>query len=188
MCTSIGLLGGLGAALPIVSLFPNEAAYCFPPVGDLTPIARVGCIAIVLIVICCGYIGVGATRRLKMVIVIAAIFAIVAAVTYMSLALQYILKIETPNSFVLVSIGSQKTDFAKKTFTGDDSPWDMVKSRGLGDDQVMKLWTPKSVYTNRFMLLLSYIVTIVCWALMFALVTAMELNSRIKGSEAHGAQ
>jgi hypothetical protein len=183
MCTSVGLLGGLGAALPIVSFFPNEAAYCFPPVGDLTPVARVGCIAIVLIIICCGYIGVGAIRGLKVCIIVSAILAITAAVIYISFALQYVLKIQTPNSFVLVSIGSKETDFARRTFTNGESAWDMVKMRGLSDDQIKKIWTPDSVRDNQLKLLFSYVIAAACWTLVFALVTALEINSGAKSQK-----
>jgi hypothetical protein len=175
--TSLGALALLGAALPIVSTAPgNLPAFLFPPLGDLTPVARIVCVIAVLIVICCGYIGVG-VMRLKQWIALATLLALITLFAYFYFSLQYVLKISTPQSVFLVSIGSEETAFAKKTFINGESPWEMVKSRGLDDEQIMKIWTPQSVYANRLKLFLTYLLTAIFWALIFSLVTALEINS-----------
>src|ERR1039458_1387530 len=75
--SSVGALSGLAAVLPLASFFPADwAAYLFPPLGDLTPISRIFCVVAVLIVICCGYIGVG-MAGLKKLIVLATILALI---------------------------------------------------------------------------------------------------------------
>src|ERR1017187_6846881 len=81
--TSFGALAGLGAALPLASLLPSDwAAFLFPPLGDLTPALKLGCVVTVLIVICCGYIGVGATALKKWVMVLPGTGLVVAVCGY----------------------------------------------------------------------------------------------------------
>jgi hypothetical protein len=174
--SSFGALAVLGAALPLASFLPGDwSAFLFPPLGDLTPAARIASIAVVLIFICFGYIGIGSTG-LKKWIAVATTLALMTACAYIYYSLQYILKISVPGGFYLVSIGSEKTDFANKTFVKGESAWEMVESRGLDDEQIMKIWTPQSVRSNRLKLFLTYLATALCWALIFSLATALEIN------------
>jgi hypothetical protein len=178
---SFGALSSLGAVLPIASFWPADwAAYLFPPLGDLTPIARVLCVIAVLVVIGGGYVGVG-LAGLKKWIVLGAILTLIGASAHIYYSLQYVLKINTPDSFYLVSVGSDRTDFANHTFAKDESPWNMVKQRGLSDEDITKIWTRESVRNNRLKLFFSYLMTAVFWASVFALATALEINSGVKG-------
>jgi hypothetical protein len=179
--TSFGALSGLGAALPLASLWPSDwTAFLFPPLGDLTPIAKLCCAVAAVVVICCGYIGVGAAGLRKSMIVIPAVALLGAICGYIYYSEQYVLKISTPDSFCLVSIGSDRTDFANRTFGKDESPWSMVKQRGLSDEDIMKIWTRESVWNNRLKLFFTYLGIAVFWALVFSLLTAVEINSGVR--------
>jgi len=178
--TSFGALGVLGAALPLGSLLPTDwSAFLFPPLGDLTPIARVVCVVCVLLIICCGYVAVG-ERALKIWILVSALLALASASGYVYYCLQNVLKISAPSTFFLVSIGSEKTEFAKRTFTKGESAWEMVQNRGLNDDEITKIWTSQSVIDNRLKLFFSYAALTLFWAIIFALTTALEINSGAK--------
>jgi hypothetical protein len=175
--TSVGGMALLGAALPLASIFPADwAAFLFPPLGDLTGTARVVCVVAVLIVICFGYVGIG-VKTLKPWIVVATLVALLSACAYLYCSFAYVLKINTTNSFILVSIGSEKTDFANKAFTNGESVWEMVRLRGLDDEQITKIWTAQSVQQNRLKLCFTYFGAILCWAVIFSLATALEISS-----------
>jgi hypothetical protein len=181
MGTSFGALAGLGAALPLVSLWPSEwAVFLFPPLGDLTPIAKLSCVVAALVVICCGYAGVGAEGLKKSMLAIPGVMLLGALCGCVYYSEQYVLKINTPDSFYLVSIGSDRTEFSNRTFTKDESPWNMVKQRGLSDEDITKIWTRESVWSNRLKLFLTYLGVVVFWALVFSLLTALEINSGVK--------
>lgn len=183
ICTSFGALAALGAILPLASLAGDWAAFLFPPLGDLTPIARIGCVVAVLVVICCGYVGVGG-KGLKKWILMWCVLALASAFGYVYYSLQYVLRIPSGSAFFLVSIGSEKTDFAVRTFAKGESQWEMVESRGLSDEQITKLWTSQSVLRNRLELFFTYTTCAICWAAIFALTTALEINSGAKAAEA----
>jgi hypothetical protein len=76
--------------------------------------------------------------------------------------------------------GSDRTDFADRTFAKDESAWNMVKQRGLSDEDITRVWTQESVRKNRLKLFFSYLITAVFWGLVFALSTALEINSGAK--------
>jgi hypothetical protein len=181
--TSVGVLATLSAAAPLASIIPTDlTTYLFPPLGDLTPMARFICVALVLMVIGCGWIAVGTSKWLKPLIGFATLVFCLALMLYAFFYSEHVIKISTPDTSILVSVGTEKTPFATKTFTKGETDWEMVRHRGFGDEEIESIWTKASVRYARSQLFITYIVALACWAVLFSLVTAIEINSGVKSS------
>jgi hypothetical protein len=78
---------------------------------------------------------------------------------------RFVRRVEIPsrNESVLVSIGTQRTEFATKNFPGN-TDLEMLKQRGLGEEEVEKLWTLNSISLARLLLWAPY-----CGLFLFSL-------------------
>jgi hypothetical protein len=56
---------------------------------------------------------------------------------------------------VQVSVGYERSDFAKANFAGD-TDWELLRERGTGEEDIWRLWTTKSLLISRLSLYISY--------------------------------
>ena len=57
---------------------------------------------------------------------------------------------------VAVSVGYERTDFANTEFPGS-SDWEILRARGPIEEEIWRIWTPKSIILARLVLFLSYL-------------------------------
>jgi hypothetical protein len=81
------------------------------------------------------------------------VFFLLYVVTFM----RFVRTIEIPSkgTVVQVSVGIQRTEFAKANFNSD-SDWEILRDRGTDEEQVWKLWTARSLVLCRFALYTTY--------------------------------
>jgi hypothetical protein len=171
---SSAALLGVGIVPALISLRPEWSVYSFPVLGNIDGIARAGAVALTLLVICSGYLVVGSIH-IRRHIIIASVITFLSLVFYVDATALYVRKIEIPSraSSILVSVGSERSEFAKKTF-GDESDWDMLRGTGLEEEDIQKLWTLKSIVHARLILYLSYLGMILGWTYCFSGYMALD--------------
>jgi len=181
------VLGVLAAAPPllvgvIVPLFSQDTpVFGFPPIGDVTPFARVGLLCLSLLATLLVYFWSGG----KWPLVAAFLLSFVSLSAYIALYSQFVLRINVPSqdAVIRVSVGHQRTEFAQSNF-GRDSDEDMLRARGTSDEEIKKLWTSGSLYRARLALFVTYC----CF--IFGLVAAFSLgvlfDQRTKASVTRG--
>jgi hypothetical protein len=180
--TVSGVLAGVTALSPLATLWlPGNASRCaFPPLGEAEAIARV-----VIVSLACGvtlimfvWTGPRITRR----IVIAFILAAVAGCLSILLYLGFVRRIEIPtaNTAVCVSIEYRRTDFSKVTF-GTISDEDLLRQRGVTDEEIRRLWTKGSVQFVRLGLFLAYCGFVLSLVAAFSLTVRYQLTEGIRG-------
>jgi hypothetical protein len=186
ICTSIGALTGVLALLPFLSLIQSDGtAYLFPPLGDLTSFFRTIYVMMILLVVAACYIFTRSNiGRLRSSIKWCAALAAIATLAYALSVLLYVVKIPMPVGPILVSIGSVRTDFANKTFTSGEDDWTVVRQRGLADEDVMKVWTKRSVLWNRAQLFVSYLLLSINWAAALSMISILDGRSGTKEPQA----
>ena len=146
-------MAAIVTALPIITkVLPTDVAqHLFPPLGELEPLARLGAVAFALLSMYVAFfLGSGkATAR----VVSAAVVALLSFLTFLGLSSRLVRTVPVPsqNTSISVSVGFRRSDFAKSNFP-NSSDWDMLRDRGLSDEQIDKLWTPNSVMIGRLAL------------------------------------
>ncbi len=162
-----GAITILVGAIPFLGfLLPDRLdQYSFPPLGDATALCRsAALIAIVTVTIfvffCKDAAFVGSkTGRIKAlsalaVILVIGIFAVLASYSAFVRSVNI-----ADKGDVVVSIGYERTPFAKATFADSDD-YEMLRDRGPTEEGVAKLWVRSSVLTARCALLAAYLVVL----------------------------
>jgi len=175
------LLGVLAAAPPIIVavivpfLSDSAPAYGFPPMGDVADFARLGLVCLAFLVTFLVYFWQGG----KGALVAAAIVSFMCLCVYVALYPKFVLRIDIPSqqTAVHVSVGYERTAFAKATF-GSDSDEDMLRARGTDDEEIKKLWTYQSLTVARLALFVSY-----C-GFILGLVAVFSIGIALTGSKA----
>ncbi len=119
---AVQLLGSLAVLPPVIALCPFQwTQYVFPPLGDFTVTAKVGLILFILAAIFCAYLLIG-FRWLRAVVLTSAGFSLCCFLLYLSLTSRFIRKVDDParDTFSMVSIGFERTDFANQHFAGNN--------------------------------------------------------------------
>ncbi len=176
---SSGLLAGLSILPALLSeLKPNWSAYIFPPLGSLEPAARIGTVLFGLLAIACGYLLIG-TSRIRTIIYSSSLVALCCLLAYLSATAMYVRKIDIASQAlpVFVTIGSQRSDLARKVFP-NETDWQMLRDRGLSDEEIYRLWTPRSVLLGRLAVYVSYLGIVLGWAFTFSSLLAFELSRK----------
>jgi hypothetical protein len=170
-----GAMAGVFGTIPLWSKLVSTvskgyAAYIFPPVGILEDPAR---IAIVLLALAANFVAYfaqsasleGDRKRIITASAIAALFVFV----YLGLFFRFARTVDIPtrNTSVLVSVGYQRTDFAKTNFDGK-SDWDLLRERGTDEEEIWNLWTTKSLLISRLSLCFAYAIVILSFVMAFS--------------------
>jgi hypothetical protein len=168
------------AALPFASKIvgADAAAYIFPPLGGMDGVARVGLVALCLGVSMGVYFLVAAQspKTPSRVIWMALFFAALFLIAYLSAYQRFVRRIDVPSlgTFEYVSVGYQRTAFADQTF-GSASDWEMLKARGTSEEEIERLWTPKSLTIARLALFFSCALTTLTLLFLFSFGLAHDI-------------
>ena len=163
------IFGGIGAfisSLPLISgLVPADySRYLFPPLGTIEPFGKVGILVLIVLITIIAYYSQDSTavtnreRRCKLLLGILAV-AVISFFAFIALNQRFVRSVPVPsinqNTEFVVSVGYKRTEFAQRVF-GQQSDWDILRERGVTEEEIFRLWTPTSVITARFALLFSY--------------------------------
>jgi hypothetical protein len=177
-----GILAGLVAAFPYISkLLPSDAsAYAFPPLGDGEAIARIAAV-LFAVAVTFGVFFWASRLSVNIARVIAISFAISALsfCLYFGLHIGFVRRLDVPSqkTTVYVSVGYERTEFAKANFKSATDE-DLIRGRGMDDEQIRLLWTTKSLIIARLSLYVSYCVCILGLVLAFSTGVAHDVLSR----------
>ena len=149
----LGAISGFVTAIPGLSyLLPSDyAGYIFPPVGPFEPMARA---LTVLAAIFATFIALYLPRkRLGIAMTICGLLFVTAGLLYFWSFSRYVRIIQIPSlkQSIMVSIGSQRTQFAIEAFP-DQTDWEILKERGFEEEEIEKLWTTNSILLARVLL------------------------------------
>jgi len=157
----VGVLPFLSAIIP-----SNYSKYLFPPLGTVESFARIGAFALVIVTTIVVYqlrecFPLDRTARRQKLFVILLLTAILSFIVFIGLNIRFVRAIPAPSisptAEFIVTVGWNRTDFALKTF-GEKSDEEMLRARGLTEEEIFRLWTEWSVITARLLLLATYIV------------------------------
>jgi hypothetical protein len=168
------------SVIPVLSsLLPTDYAdYIFPPLGPFEPIAR---ILTALAGIFASYVAYFLPRkRPAFSVSLCAILFIASAILYGCSFSRYVRKVQIPsmNESVMVSIGGQRTEFAARNFP-NQTDWEILRQRGLGEEEIERIWTEESILLARFLLWAS-----LCGLIVFPVVAlGVGIASQTQGKE-----
>jgi hypothetical protein len=158
-----GVAAALGTIAPFLpKLIPGASwtEYLLAPLGDIDNGARilfaVLCLAMTYLVYFF-FQSQSAARRKRTFLVLLLIIPVLCLCAYIVFCLMFVRKIEIPTlqRSVYVSVGYQRTEFARKTFDSMTDE-DMLRQRGFNDEQIRTLWTGFSLLVARLMLFVSW--------------------------------
>jgi hypothetical protein len=117
----------------------------------------------------CFYIVNAPAHIMRRFLFIASI-SLLALICYLFCFRHFVRRIDVPasDSSIFVSVGYERTAFANQTFSSD-SDWEMLRARGASEEEVAKLWTPRSLDVARFCLFASYCAFIIPLLSIFSL-------------------
>ena len=155
-----GALAAAAAASPLLSFIPHSgsASYIFPPLGVADAPARVGTVILALATTYFVFFSRGLWRRKDFwVITSAAALAILSFILYLTLYMRFVRTIDIPSegTSISVTVGYERTDFAKFTFDSD-TDWDILRQRGTDEEEIWRLWTTRSILLARLGLYISH--------------------------------
>lgn len=155
-----GFLAGIASLLPFLSkLLPeNISSYVFPPLGNVDAPARIGTFALALGTTYLAFFWRALLPRNNAKRVVVAIaLAFVFQCFYLLAYLRFVRTIDIPTrgTAVSVSVGYERTEFARRTF-GGVSDWELLRQRGTNEEEIWGLWESRSLLLARGSLLLAY--------------------------------
>src|SRR5947208_315318 len=150
-----GIATAIGVILPVIpKIKPGTwTEYLLAPLGSVDIIARVLlavlCIAMTYLVYFF-FQGQSQAARKRMLLLTLFIIPFLSACLYIVFCMWFVRNINIPTleRSAYVSVGFQRTDFANQTF-GSISDEEMLRSRGLDDEEIRKLWTAFSIAMAR---------------------------------------
>jgi hypothetical protein len=177
------LVGALAALPPLSSALPESVGdRVFPPLGDIQPAARAVAAAVALASTFVVFLSRKSLRNLSGLQSCATLLAaIVFFSLYLAVYIRSVKHYTGANSEVTVSIGFERTEFAKKNY-GDNNDIEMLKAYGPREEEIQKLWTYKSLIEARVSLWLFYTLTITAFVWLFSVGTlqhSMEEANRV---------
>jgi hypothetical protein len=157
--TLSGWLAALVSLSPLVSsLFRGFKGYFFPPLGNTESVARFG---IILFSLAVTYLALfwrnWRPRDNAKRVTIAILLALACFCLYFIAYQLFVRRIDIPSSgtSVSVSVGYQRTEFAKETF-GSATDWEILKQRGIEEEEIERLWTASSIAIARLALFVPF--------------------------------
>jgi hypothetical protein len=153
----IGALQSIVIGVPIgAAVFRINNAFLAPPLGkENSFIAPAVCIGAVMATLLLWL--VRNASKAKIISVASLVCFLGSILLYFHLLGLYVrpVYVYSQNRVINVSVGGERTQFANEFFSGK-SDVEMLQARGIGEDEILKLWTPSSVESNRFQLLIVY--------------------------------
>ena len=151
----LGLFATLLALFPLANLFPLGNEIFLPPLGSSTALASAISAAFALL----SSFAVYALRPVRTArgVIGCAIVSFACAVAYFAATDLYVREVAIPseNASVRVSIGATRTTFADTFFPGQTDE-QILRGRGLDDEQINRIWTRGSVLRARLILWLTF--------------------------------
>jgi hypothetical protein len=182
-----GLIASIPLVVPVVRLCVSDsnsfAGYLFPPLGDMQSLWLIFTVALLLIIT---YVVFDYCQRVRKVPrkAFLALGIVLGPVILIPLYSSFVRRVEIPsvNEEVFVSIGYQQTDFAVQTYPkGKWTDWEMLRDRGPWEEQIQKLWTPRSISIVRVLLWVFYSMPLACLiSIMSLAVYQQELEKNLK--------
>ena len=156
----------------------------FPPLGNETAISQVFVVVFGLAVTYIIFLARSSSvstihQRIKLYLLL----GIACFCIYLGAHMRFVRNIAVPstNQTINVSVGYERTKFATETF-GPASDWEMLRFRGTDDEEIMKLWTTKSVYIARLVLLGSYLGSLLSLIAFASLGVLLNLRNQVEAS------
>lgn len=159
-----GLMSAAIGGLPILSKLLPEGwgGYVFPPLGDQGPIFRGAALilcALVTLIVYFAYPRYARYDKRERVrtLLLTAIVSVLGVMAFFILSQRFVRHIAVPtrNVELVVSVGYERTDFAQKTF-GPATDWELLRYRGINEEEIQRLWTSRSIILVRLGLFVSY--------------------------------
>lgn len=173
-----GAVTGAIGVLPLISgLFPEKwASYLFPPLGNiwrLVAATLAGLVTLALFYAKDLDAAVSKKGRLQLLIR-PLLLAVIGAVAFLIVDNRFVRTVEIPSldKNVSVIVGFERTSFASSNFP-QASDWELLRQRGLSDEQIHELWTGTSILVARLLLFASYALFLLpaistgCFAVLF---------------------
>lgn len=137
-------------------LFPQKPVYCAPPLGELSGLVSVSFLVVAIFGFFPWFI-----RTRTSSFILAALATLICAASLFAYAINVsatVVRLEgfNPHGTTLVSIGTQRSEFADSNFKGK-SNIEMLKEFGHREEDIQQLWTPSSITSARMKLLFSYV-------------------------------
>lgn len=177
-----GIAAIITSILPLGSLVPVHGAnYLFPPLGDVEATARCSIVLFAFFATFLAYFAKDAELwKIRKFMFVVLPFAVISLCGYIGFHMLFVRRVPIPTRSIAVqvSVGYERTEFAQSNFpTATD--WEILRERGFEEEQIIKLWTIRSLYFARLALFLSY-----CGALLplvggFCLGVVYNLKQRL---------
>lgn len=167
---SLPVLPTLSQILPVFGLQWAAPSPLFPPLGDLQPLTALATIAVAAAATYIVFEKFRASQKARTTPVVALFLAgVLLLISYIGLHIKFVRTVPIPSQKgeVVVSVGYERTDFAKKL--GDVSDIDMLKLRGPSEEEIKRLWTPRSLEVSRGLLWITYTFLVACWVSVFSI-------------------
>jgi hypothetical protein len=148
----------------------SEPGILFPSLGVIQAFAVLATTAFGLTATYVVFLLFGERRKPPLACVLTLyVTAIVFASCYFALCLRFVreLPVASRNTTEVVSVGYERTDFARKL--GDVSDVEMLRLRSADEEEIQNLWTYKSLAVARTLLWLSYTLTVVSFVSVFSI-------------------
>jgi hypothetical protein len=130
----------------------------FPPLGNAESVARFG---IILFSLAVTYLALfwrnWRTGNNAKRVAMAMLLGLVCFGLYFIACQRFVRRIDITSSgtSVFVSVGYQRTEFATETF-GPATDWEILRERGIQEEEIERLWTTSSIVTARLALFISF--------------------------------
>jgi hypothetical protein len=160
---------------PLLHLFlPNSSAfadYLYPPLGDFEWIAVAATLGILVITTFVVFVFCESVSKIRRSV--PAVLMVILALSVCWLLALYVpyvrrVPVKAVDLEVPVSIGYNRTEFARNTYP-QSTDWEILQSVGPHEDQIQKLWTPRSISVVRISLWFFYTLSVSCFLSIISL-------------------
>jgi hypothetical protein len=164
-----GLVAGVPFIPPLLNsilryFWPAFAAYLYPPLGHVQPIALAGTLTFLLMVTLVVFTACRSAQQVRpYVSVVLACLMLAGMCFFIGLYSSYVRRapIRAEGAEVPLSVGYERTDFAKQLYA-QETDAEMLHDWGSSEEEIQKLWTKRSMAIIRAALWLSYTLILAC--------------------------
>jgi hypothetical protein len=172
-----GLVAGAFFVPPLLNVVirifsPPFAAYLYPPLGHVQPIAIAGTVIFLLLITVVVFVSCGSAQRFRPVVpIILAGSFLLGMCFFIGLYGSYVRRAPIPavNVEIPLSVGYDRTEFAKQQYS-EKTDAEMLHDWGSSEEEIQKLWTKRSMAIVRGSLWLSYTLTLACVLAVISIV------------------
>jgi hypothetical protein len=172
-----GIFAGIATAWPFVSEIVPGNAFTFPPLGDVEPAARAGLVLLAFATTFgCYFYARDVTRNIGKAITTTILLSLLGLLIYLGLFERFVRKVEirAPETSLYVTVGYERTAFALATFDSEPDE-ELLRARGVDDEQIHILWTLKSIIVVRLGLYVAYCTVIIALVAAFSFGVASDI-------------